>query len=169
MLTRNYYNTLLSMFAQSTIPNGKKNTKGVITDAGVYSGWLMETLGTPQFIGLSDTVTGIVFGTGSTPPTIDDYKLESIISGGLTGTFTYSINNATGIIKIILTNTSGNDITISEIGWQAYNAYKYNNSASNGIALMDRTVLDTPVTIEASSIGVVEYKLDIGELGGAWV
>lgn len=168
MLTRNYYNTLLSLLARSTIPNGKKNTSGVITNAGVNIDWIFSTIGTPTNIALSNASSGIVFGTGSTSPTIDDYKLESIITGGLTGTFKYSINNSTGIIKIILTNTSDNNITISEMGWQFTNYCSYSSSSSSGIALMDRTVLDTPVTIEAGGVGVVEYKLDIGELGGAW-
>jgi len=111
----------------------------------------------------SKTPPGVVFGTGNTPPTVDDYTLSgSFISGLSTSnvtvaettsknddgsmvfTYVYTINNSTGA-----------DITIGEIGIQTYA-----NSSSYYInVLVERTVLDTPVTIAAGGVGQVTYTI----------
>lgn len=52
-------------------------------------------------------------------------------------------------------NTSSADVTIREIGYYAC----YDGNTKNSRVLLDRTLLDTPVTIPAGSIGQVVYTI----------
>lgn len=98
------------------------------------------------------TTFGILFGSGTTSPTLDDYKLESLIPHGTgSGQLYYhatqlSYEKDTDRSRVIIwrtaDNNSGGDITISEIGlvfqWYPY-PYDY--------ALILRDVLDTAVVV----------------------
>jgi hypothetical protein len=107
---------------------------------------------------------GVVFGTGTTPPTKDDYKL----SGTLLTTFSYSAgvsyeydDTGTTIRAIYtITNTGSNDITIGEIGLMS-NMYDASSQVASRKGFIERTVLDTPVTIPAGGIGQVVYTIRI--------
>ena len=106
---------------------------------------------------------GVVFGTGNTPPTIDDTTL----SGDLVSGFSYSKSVTTergddGVTFTALytvTNNNAEAITISEVAIIA-NLTQYNTSTDASYkALLERTVLDTPVTIPAGGIGQVVYTI----------
>ena len=103
-------------------------------------------------------------GTGTTDPTVDDYALEVDVTSSFSTTTT-SVNftvDEDGHFVVTMTwagtNTSGQDITITEIG-----ARKplYKNASSSVAAgsvtttasqcLMIRHILQTPVTVEAGS------------------
>lgn len=167
MITRNWYNGFKANFTRSTIKNGLTGLSGKTYDAipqpnANYYWYLFFTkLNLNWNTGNSDTgSTGIGFGSGTTPPTIDDYKLESAISKGLSFSFTQSHGNpCTWIITI--TNTSDKEITIAELGMFTSIYSSYYNSGSDITALVDRTVLDTPVTIPAGGIGKIEYAIKI--------
>lgn len=109
---------------------------------------------------------GIVLGTGTTEPTEDDYRLENIITSGLTGSFTTNSGvedgSPYGDINLTLQNTSNAAITITEIGI----IRSYNDATSFGATsgsshryLMDRTVLAEPVTIAAGATAIITYTL----------
>jgi hypothetical protein len=108
--------------------------------------------------------TGVVFGTGDTPPTLDDYCLAgSLVSGyscdkEITKELTDESAKVTAVYTI--TNTSGEAITIREVGLigQATGT-SANNGDYNG--LIERTVLDEPVTIPAGGTGKVTYTLKL--------
>lgn len=109
----------------------------------------------------TDNSTGVILGTGNTPATPDDYKL----AGDTITTFSYSSNgesketdkgyecNATYTI----TNTGTSAFTISEIGFLM--PLYTSSSGSDGKMLIERTVLDNPLTIEAGGIGVLTYTI----------
>lgn len=109
---------------------------------------------------LSD-YAGPVIGTGTTAPTVDDYCL----SGDVITTFMASANITKedtedgSIITAVytITNTGDSAFTVGEIGLlssaqSGYRDLKYK-------VLFERTVLDSPVTIEAGGVGVVTYTL----------
>ena len=104
---------------------------------------------------------GVIFGTGNTSPTIDDTTL----SGSLVSNFSYSSSvstarDETGITLTALytvTNNNAEAITISEVAIIAN--LKNNDTLAMYKALLDRTVLDTPVTIPAGGIGQVVYTI----------
>lgn len=110
---------------------------------------------------------GIVFGSGDTPAALSDYKLASEITSGLSG----AVTDSTGIdgngniylnLDIVLTNTSSSDITIKEIGWCGTLYCSTSVGATTGAAkyaLVERTVLETPVTIAAGEYETIRYRI----------
>lgn len=117
---------------------------------------------------------GFAFGTGTTPPTEDDYTIESIISSGLSMTGApqkqYNLDSESGeytvYYDITLANSSESDISISEVCYFANvfpTANKGENPADNIYnyfsVLMNRIVLETPVVIPAGESGVIRYSM----------
>lgn len=103
-------------------------------------------------------------GTGTTEPTADDYVLESDVTSSFANVST-SVNYTTdedghfvATMTWAGTNTSGQDITITEIG--ARKPLYKSSTATVGVSdvtttasqcLMIRHILQTPVTVEAGS------------------
>ncbi len=113
---------------------------------------------------------GISIGTGTTSPTPNDYDLEAQIKSGITISINSraqsvdTLGNAVLTIVISVTNTSGAPIVVSEIGWKAsvlnFSATPGGPNINSGIdLLLDRTLLDTPITIQSSASGLIEYVL----------
>lgn len=111
----------------------------------------------------SGTGAGFVVGSGSTPATENDYKLDNLISG-LTGsvssstvydseTFSYAKQ-----IDITLSNTTQNDITVSEVGRLVTvrtAATRGSNYSDTEPILIFRSVLDTPIVVPAGEASVL--------------
>ena len=93
--------------------------------------------------------SGVLFGTGTTPPTYTDNKLSGSPIRGLTVSAEVTKENYSNEIVALytITNNTGNDVTIGEVGL----CYTW--------ALLDRTVLENPVTIPAGSIGQITYTI----------
>jgi len=120
---------------------------------------------------------GVTFGSGTTQPTENDYKLESPISSGISVTRDVyktptSSDKLSVEIHYSVTNTSGSDITISEIGLKKslYAASVPNilatpiltNTPTLGrVFLIDRTLLDNPVTIHPGDTADLKYILSV--------
>lgn len=106
--------------------------------------------------------SGVVLGTGSTPPTMDDIT----ISGDLITRFAYSAgpiisygeDGAECTVIYAVTNTGTDAFTVSEIAL-LYQVYTSNSGGNGGAFMIDRTVLDEPVTIPAGGIGKVTYTI----------
>ena len=110
---------------------------------------------------------GVCFGDGDTPPTPADLN----ISGNAFSTYNALYNLSTGVddsghiyvkAHYTITNTGDQAFTIKEIGlFAAPSLNKGPDIAVSGTfsILLDRTVLDTPVTIPAGGIGQVEYTI----------
>lgn len=168
MFTKNWYTALISTMSykelsytningdtKATHPSYARYCIDFCNSSGVYVPNLNTVLTT------TDGKGGVIFGTGTTPPTIDDYYL----SGNLITSFTAltSVNvlidddGCTFTTTYTLTNTSENDFTVGEIGIMCNPASTGSAAASK--ALYERTVLDTPITIPAGGIGVVTYTI----------
>lgn len=101
---------------------------------------------------------GIAFGSGTTPPQKTDYKLKNYITTGLT----YSGNNTNltdGVANWVQTvqNTSGEPITISEVGLFSKNNHTGKNYT---VFLLTRTVLDTPVVLQPNEVKTFTITID---------
>lgn len=103
----------------------------------------------------------LMLGTGTTAPTADDYCLESPITTNLSCD-SVSVSR-TSLIKTYtatFTNSGSSDITVTEVGFWICILYSYSNSdEKSDNFLMDRTVLDTPVTIPAGESRTITYTL----------
>lgn len=169
MFTKNFYKLMGSNVSESAIGT-VQNADGSTVDHSTlwaFSSFMiwLTTIATAQ------TNTGVVFGTGTTPPTVDDYCLSGeIIPSTVTATAAKSVeSDETGrtiTVVYTLTNTGADAVTIGEIGYFV-NSDKaafatlgsYGNGYYRNIGLLDRTVLDTPVTIAAGGVGQVTYTI----------
>lgn len=156
MLTRNYYNALRAALAKTLIGNGIKSVNGSVYDAG-YSG--SEVTPGPILSSVRfDSFSGIIIGKGTTPPTLDDYYLESQITSGVTASNSRGIDeNGNPYTLITLTNASNKAITVGEVGIIA-NTY-YGTNGYTCYTLLDRTVLESPITIEPGGVGQITYTI----------
>ena len=112
---------------------------------------------------------GIWLGTGSTPPTKDDYRLESVIQSGLSlsnGSFR-SVNGDDGkytyIMEIVLRNTTESEIVIREIGLFGQPVTGSNSPFANHLVLLRRDVLDNPITIPVGEARLVTFTLTFNQ------
>lgn len=114
---------------------------------------------------------GVYFGSGSTPATKSDHKLESPITSGLSitnpGGASVDENNGryTYILPFVVKNTSENEINIWEIGVFGEATY-YKSSGSYYIqnVLFERTVLTEPITIAPGEAKLVTYYLAFNQI-----
>lgn len=157
MVLKQYYDALAAMATGNTIAIASyggatynvpgSNAQNLVK---LYNGMSSVAAGT--------WANGVLFGSGDTPVSIADNKLNSIISG-LTGsgsvTKTYDAESGLTTISSIITITNGGDtdVTIKEVGLNL-------NYTGNWAMLMDRTVLEAPITIPAGGgIGQVTYEI----------
>lgn len=120
---------------------------------------------------------GVTFGSGTTPPTESDYKMEAPISSGLRVTrdlykTTTTSDKLSVEVHYSVTNTSGSAITISEIACKKNTPCSLTPNIHGTPAilggtrmtptlLLDRTVLDSPVTIQAGETADFKYILSV--------
>jgi hypothetical protein len=164
MVTRFWYKAVKTYFSTQSMPNGEtvKDSSGTDRQISYADSSTISVLfpaRTPSYYtGTNVAYFGIVLGTGTTPATVDDYWLEHIIKSGLNVQITNMSQH--GIYRLILTitNESDSSITIGEIGAQVPAVCV---GASKRAFMMDRTVLDTPVTIPSGGIGKIEYEIKI--------
>ena len=126
----------------------------------------------PTSLTLSTTLdayaAGISIGRGSTPATENDINLEDTITSGVVMTLTKTEYGRKNVDKfyirftMTITNTTNDALIIKEIGYkqkvQATNRFYWSGS-SNYVILIDRTVFDTPLTIQSNDAGVLVYEI----------
>lgn len=169
MLTRNFENLAALLLEASTTSTGLLpvfNTSGMTRFASSTFSYFPKTV-YHQFT-TSVATPGISVGTGSTAPSKGDTNLENTITSGISGAVSSTVAGceASGTPylehSVAVTNTGSEPITIAEIGYkqQFYYASIY-GAAGNAtdVCLLDRTVLDSPITIQAGDTGIIKYTL----------
>lgn len=111
--------------------------------------------------------SGIWVGSGNTPPSENDYFLETPITSGLTGTTSGAMRydaetNSLGYrLTVTINNTGSNSITISEIArtclFNVATAVGESLGYTTKHIMIDRCLLSNPVTIPAGTAGVIYY------------
>ena len=161
MLTKNFYSCLRARLGESaTVPITE--TDGNFQANGGFEKFApVLPFDAMNRYSSSDTNVGTCFGSGSTPATVDDYRLEQRIDSGIsvttqtrascTSTETYMEYSAT----FGVTNTGTEDKTIAEIGL-IISGHQTNYTTR---VLVDRTVLDKPVTIPAGQSKQITYTI----------
>ena len=138
-----------------------KNTGGITYDIE-HSQYGFHSVG-----GLGSGL-GIVVGTGSTAPTINDYKLEAQIAHGTgSGQLSYSAmtfgqpTSDASISQFTLTrdftNASGASITVNEIGWACYGAAQMNAVLIQAI----RDVIAGGIAVGNGQTLTVNYRIQV--------
>ena len=156
MLTKNFYALMRTALGKTsstvtrienttgTASFGNNNWYGILCDMNKYED------GGYQYVR---------FGSGTTPATVNDYKLESQIDSGITVANPSKVTTEQTDSYILWTVTFGVsasvETTISEIGLIS-KAYTPSGVANT---LVDRTVLDTPITIPAGQSKQITYTI----------
>ena len=164
MLTRNWYKAI-SNSLDNTTKAVFKNLNGAnytADRAHCYFAANSNTVVTNVALGsVRDdfkTYGGVIFGTGTTPPSIDDYTISGDIITGLNSSavFDTSFDDAgrTVTTTYTLTNTNDEAVTIGEIA-----SVMGAGSSSSYAILLERTVLESPITIEPGGVGQVTYTI----------
>lgn len=147
----NYVNTSGSTFLQSN--SVSYDIIGIGNSASNYYSPSMRKVRTEL-----NPYSGVIFGSGTTPPTIDDYKLSGQLIKTISASASYTFKtDGDGIYHECLytiTNTGSEEITIGEVALLAGVG-----SSLNQKILVERTVLETPVTISAGGVGMVTYTI----------
>ena len=164
-------NSLVQAFAAwlAVMTSGTSITSAVPdtsnTNRNINSSFAHWNAGTGTDAGIGVTTHGILAGTGTNAVAITDYALQTLIAEG-TGAgqlsyaamvtsegWTVSGSNSWSTRTRTLTNSSGGDITIREVG------YVTNFASTTGRFLMDRTLVNHTVT---NGTGVIiSYKWQV--------
>lgn len=149
-------------------------------DVGGVTRYVADFTAFPAVVEDTFTLTaadaGISVGSGTTAASDTDYQLVTPITSGLTGSVTKeqtvdASGNASITFGITLTNTSGSNITISEIGYkQEISAAdtQEGTTATDRVFLLDRSVFDT-ITLAPNDQAAIDYtiKAVVTNNGGA--
>lgn len=171
MFTRNWYKTIAKQIAYNSSYgitfknlNGEDMELSGDTDT-IRLGLNTNTSDVPSLHKIRTSLTsygGVILGTGTTAPTIDDYAL----AGELITTLSYSsdvsiVSDADGVTytgRYTISNTGESEITVGEIGLNAQ-LYYTSYVSTKYFGLLERTVLDEPVTIPAGGVGQITYTI----------
>lgn len=125
---------------------------------------------------LSNTSSGVKFGSGNSEESEDSYTLDNVISSGLSvasdpsnNSVRYAYDAENNIIEeyvlYTITNTSSENITIAEIGIfeETLIGSDVGETATSGRSsfLIDRAVLDTPLVLAPNDSAVVRYAFSL--------
>ena len=176
MLLRNFYNQLTTQLTgiNGTIANGLKNPNGTLNSsdrASSTSDLVTMPLVTAftAFSGVKGSYSAryICVGSGSTPPTVDDYKLENLIKTVSGDSVKASLDgNGNCVLLVNIKNTdSGKPIVINEVGLVGKCYY---SSSGYVDCLIERTVLDEPLTLGPGESGFISYKVRFAPIVGSF-
>ena len=168
MVTKNFKN-ILAMALESGNNMGCLKCTAVTGVIGYLSGNFGFPASPTTTLTNNDSAAGISVGTGTTAATEDDYNLEDTLTSGVNLTLTGTEYGADSPwypyvqYSITITNTGSSTVTVTEIGYKQTVGLKKTIgstvAAANSVVLIDRTVLDSPVTISPGDAGIVTYKL----------
>ena len=159
MFVRNFYRVLASHgFGGGAVSAVDQDGKTISVYPSTTLDFNLDTA-----IGTSTAYTSYIrLGTGDTPPTLDDFKLSgdfvtSIASTVAAGSIVVNGDSISQSATYTITNTGSTEITIKEIA-----IFSGNKSTSSGYyksVMIERSVLDSPVTIPAGGVGQVNYTI----------
>lgn len=166
----------VSEIAKEGAANLYKDTSGWVTPAKTVTynriDTLMKTFLTEDCKGHTTsaaTAIGVAFGSGTVAPTVEDNTLSGtqhtwINTSNTTLEFSYGEDGDDIVLTCVYTinNNSGADATIGEVGLFSYAYGKPGaSSSSKGYVptLIERTLLDVPITIPADGVGKVTYTI----------
>ena len=159
MLTKNFYSYMRAVF-QDTLAEFVK-TDGTAVSKIYYNA--DNPFVVMKNWAASISVAGVSFGTGTTPATASDYVIESIldntqISVTVPSAVSFSRTDTYDEYSVTfgITNKTAEAITISEVG---LTASPNTQGSPFPFVLVDRTVLDEPITIPAGESKQITYTI----------
>lgn len=159
--SNDYYSdhpTLISISGSNcpiAIGSGSSATLRMVWNSAVNS---LSTLDTTPTNGRGCIILGNGTTQGESP---EDFRLESQITTNLScDSVSVSRNTTVKTYTATFSNSGTSDITVTEIGYVSRILYTYSNGHYiYDDFLMDRTALETPITIPAGESRTVTYEL----------
>jgi hypothetical protein len=157
MLTRNFYNCLGRTLRYAALPVNIVDKTGTAQNGVNYStsgNQLIWSLTTDTTNPIADPLNvrydqPITFGSGTTPPTIDDYNVESFIENLYPNNNSITVSPTGGInVNTTIRNGNATEVTINEVC--LYSSTSRNNSGI--LFLTFREVLPTPVVLQPNEL-----------------
>lgn len=167
MITSGYKNLVKQVITSSEHEQGLlpiKDVNGTIRYLAGYSAYPYTV--TTVFTTTASTA-GISIGSSNTSITEDNYQLGNTITDNISGSVdvTKSIDvNGNSIIEfeVTITNIGSDSISIAEIGYkQQFSASdtQSGTTTTNRVFLIDRTILNNPISLNSNSQCVIRYSL----------
>jgi hypothetical protein len=173
MITSNFINLMKSILSSAQSNKSYnvpiKDTTGTTRYLNFRrdSGGFPYNLSTSVSTNLPSLTRGIVLGSGTSEPTVNDYFLENYLTSDFSANTTVAAGVDNGDVYtdfiITITNTGNSTLTIGEIGYVQYIACTSTvgqTSSSTSSCLLDHTVLDTPVEIAPGDYETIRYRLN---------
>ena len=108
---------------------------------------------------------GIALGTGTTPPTYSDFRIETPVEPSGYSNNSYSISaDCQQVLTQSYTNKSSGDIIVTELGLFVTDS---DSSANAGKILLTRNVI-SPVTIKPNETKTFTIKIDYNKFSDAY-
>ncbi len=160
MLLKNFDTALTAIVMYTTIPKALRDFNGTVRDAynalpsnnHILAGWGQ----------LKYSSGFITFGDGNQAPSYDDYCLAGSAVTGISVAENVVNSCEDGHIerKVVytITNNNATSVTIGEIGVLANISYSSGSSYTK--MLVERTALESPLTIEPGGVGQITYTLN---------
>lgn len=182
MITKNYKNAVLNCITPNVAVGVFKVTNSVGEECNICSNsdytsyivsqWfggsmeLNDSTNTPDTTASTFGKRSLSLGRGTTTPTEDDITLEDFIENESVSTLSIACNQKEGIVIIQKTvkNVSGEDLTVSELGFFTSKSSRYSSipiPVNDGAYLWAREVLDTPVTIAPGEMATFAMSVTI--------
>ena len=144
--------------SESRIRSGNDSIKSV-------SGSVYDNTTGANGIDTSGYYKGIALGTGTTPPTYQDFKIEAPVESSGYSNNSYSISaDCQQVLAQSYTNKSSEDIIVTELGLFATDTNTNPNSAK---VLLTRNVI-SPVTIKPNETKTFTIKIDYNKFSDAY-
>lgn len=167
MLTKNFYNWVMANLTKREITNGYVTPDGKVYNAVRSTQPISYMWEHMDYLVIDNAPTnylyvGVRIGTGVTPATADDYTLESVINSGLSvvNPQDVTVTRENDFVAVYATYTVTNNgttaVAISEIGLFCAGVY---TSSTMVPILADRTVLESPITINPGEAKPITYTI----------
>lgn len=170
MLLKNFSYGLVSLFLKNNSNRNEKYLKGTKgQNVGISNGTSMARTSLGFIIdtiynGSSDVIDSnygsfaTAYGTGDTPPTVDDYQLSGDLISTLTTTNGAINVNANGItFSHSITNTGSTSVTIKEIALCIRASGQYSSPVC---VMLTRDVLAEPIVLEPNAQRNISIFID---------
>lgn len=109
------------------------------------------------------TISGFTLfvGSGTTAPTVSDYKLETPVELAVTAASCYQNEDGKVIVSRTFYNSTSSSVTLNELGLYSF----YNNAnPTQSIILLGRKVFSAPVTIASGDSYTFTYTVDMSDI-----
>ena len=157
MFTNNYYAILINSQMNSIKLPLKSISEYSFSPKKADTWEFLEFDITPK-----ENFSNIIFGAGITQPTRADFKLSGDQIEGLelenqSSSYEMLEKKVSATKQLFIKNPKSEPVTIGEIGWTA--DIPYGDSSLTRTVLLDRTILETPITIPAGKQAQINYTI----------